>query len=79
MSEPSPSAKRAEPGAARHRAPEAAPLSHRLFLWAYPQWFRDEFGAELAAHLARQRAEPRYREPALGQNFMFLSPPHPVP
>jgi predicted permease len=42
------------------------PLFHRLLLRAYPRWFRDEFGGELARHLTCQRTESRYRVLALG-------------
>ncbi len=45
---------------------EPSPRSHRLLLRAYPQWFRDEFGAELTGHLACQRTEPRYAARAVG-------------
>jgi putative ABC transport system permease protein len=38
-----------------------SPLLHRLLLRAYPRAFREEFGADLSAYLALQRAEPRYR------------------
>jgi len=48
------------------RAPDVVPRSHRLLLRAYPRRFRDRFGVELRAHLVRQRAEPRYRQRALG-------------
>ena len=40
--------------------------SHQVLLRAYPQWFRDEFGAELTGHLACQRTEARYSARALG-------------
>lgn len=40
--------------------------THRLLLWAYPSWFRQEFEVELAAHLARQREERRYTPPVFG-------------
>lgn len=44
----------------------ATPRSHRLLLRAYPRWFREEFGEDLARHLRLQRAEPRYRDRIAG-------------
>jgi len=63
---PAPSRKRAGGEAPGRRAPEGAPLSHRLLLRAYPRWFRARFSVDLTGHLALQRTEPRYREPLLG-------------
>lgn len=41
-------------------------LSVRLLLKAYPRWFVDEFGGQLSAHVAQERAEPRFRDPVFG-------------
>lgn len=43
-----------------------SPLFVRLLLRLFPRWFREEFGVELAAHLALQRGETRYMESRLG-------------
>lgn len=50
----------------RARRLGGTPVSHRLLMAAYPRWFRDEFGLDLAGYLLRQRAEGRYQHGLAG-------------